>query len=276
MTVRSIPALALVLAIVGCGGAAGSSISLGPGPGAGGAQPLERRQTIVLRGQLQTLHVYGPPDGAPVIVTSGDGGWIHLAPHVAEMLASKGFLAIGFDAKAYLEGFTRGVTTLRMEDVPRDYEALMAFAAAATRRRPLLVGTSEGAGLSVLAASDPSKKEAIAGVIGLGLCNVTELGWRWRDTIIYVTHRPPVEPFFRVTSVADRLAPVPLAAIHSTHDEYAPLTEIEDVLATAGQPKRLWVVDAVNHRFGDNLAGFDRSLLAAIAWIDEQRTGETR
>jgi alpha-beta hydrolase superfamily lysophospholipase len=276
MTVRSIPALALVLAIVGCGGAAGSSTSLGPGPGAGGAQPLERRQTIVLRGQLQTLHVYGPPDGAPVIVTSGDGGWIHLAPHVAEMLASKGFLAIGFDAKAYLEGFTRGVTTLRMEDVPRDYEALMAFAAAATRRRPLLVGSSEGAGLSVLAATDAANKEAIAGVVGLGLCNVTELGWRWRDMVIYVTHRPPVEPSFRVTAVVDRLAPVPLAAIHSTHDEYVPLTEIKDVLATARQPKRLWVVDAVNHRFGDNLADFDRSLLAAIAWVDEQRTGQTR
>lgn len=268
MTVRSIPAITLVLAIVGCGGAAGSH--------AAGAQPLERRQTMMLRGQPQTLHIYGPPDGTPVIVTSGDGGWIHLAPHVAEMLASKGFLAIGFDAKAYLESFTRGVTTLRMEDVPRDYEALMALAGAATRRRPLLVGSSEGAGLSVLAASDPANKEAIAGVIGLGLCNVTELGWRWRDMTIYVTHRPPVEPSFRVTAVADRLAPVPLAAIHSTHDEYAPLTEIEDVLATARQPKRLWVVDAVNHRFSDNLGDFDRSLLEAVAWIDEQRAGPKR
>jgi type IV secretory pathway VirJ component len=276
MTFRSIPAFALVLAIVGCGGAAGPSTPLGPGPGAGGARPRERRQTIVLRGQLQTLHVYGPPDGAPVIVTSGDGGWIHLGPHVAEMLASQGFLAIGFDAKSYLESFTGGVMTLRMEDVPRDYEALMDFAAAATRRRPLLVGNSEGAGLSVLAASDPSIKEAIAGVIGLGLCNVTELGWRWRDMLIYVTHRAPGEPSFKVTTVIDRLAPVPLAAIHSTHDEYVPLAEVEDMLATARQPKRLWVVDAVNHRFGDNLGDFDRSLLEAIAWIDEQHTGQTR
>ena len=134
MTVRSIPSIALVLAIVGCGGAAG--------PHAAGAQPLERRQTMMLRGQPQTLRVYGPPDGTPVIVTSGDGGWIHLAPHVAEMLASKGFLAIGFDAKAYLESFTRGVTTLRMEDVPRRLRSLDCLrrrgdATAAAARRQL-------------------------------------------------------------------------------------------------------------------------------------------
>jgi fermentation-respiration switch protein FrsA (DUF1100 family) len=72
------------------------------------------------------------------------------------------------------------------------------------------------------------------------------------------------------------LAPIPLAAIHSTHDEYVPLTEIKHVLATASDPKRLWVVEAGNHRFGDNLAQFDRSLLEAVAWVVEQRTGGAR
>ena len=44
----------------------------------------------------------------PVIVSSGDGGWIHLGPHVAEVLAAKGFFVVGFDVKAYLESFTSG------------------------------------------------------------------------------------------------------------------------------------------------------------------------
>ena len=35
--------------------------------------------------------VYGTRGGAPVIVSSGDGGWVHLAPHVAEVLAAKGY-----------------------------------------------------------------------------------------------------------------------------------------------------------------------------------------
>jgi len=256
-----------VAALMMCGAA---------GLGAGWAQPNDRRATVTLRGHAQTLHLYGPSDGVPVIMTSGDGGWIHLSPHVAELLALKGFFVVGFDAKLYLESFTQGTSRLRVEDEPGDYKTLIGFASRVTGRKPLLIGTSEGAGLSVLAATDPTNKDAVIGVIGLGLPNITELGWRWRDMAIYVTHRPPNEPFFKVTTVVDRLAPVPLAAIHSTHDEYVPLTEIERVLATASDPKRLWVVEAGNHRFGDNLAQFDRSLLEAVAWVGEQRTGGTR
>src|SRR5690348_3202472 len=32
---------------------------------------------LMIRGREQVLHVYGPRTGAPVIVSSGDGGWIH-------------------------------------------------------------------------------------------------------------------------------------------------------------------------------------------------------
>ena len=34
-----------------------------------------------------------------MIISSGDGGWIHLGPHVAEVLAAKGYFVVGFDAK---------------------------------------------------------------------------------------------------------------------------------------------------------------------------------
>ena len=236
----------------------------------------QTRDSVSIRGQQQTVSIYGRRGGQPIVVTSGDGGWIHLGPVVAEYLASQGFFVVGFDAKLYLESFTQGTSRLRVEDEPGDYKTLIGFASRVTGRKPVLIGTSEGAGLSVLAATDPINKDAVIGVIGLGLPNITELGWRWRDMAIYVTHRPPNEPFFTVTTVVDRLAPVPLAAIHSTHDEYVPLTEIERVLATASDPKRLWVVEAGNHRFGDNLAQFDRSLLEAVAWVGEQRTGGTR
>jgi hypothetical protein len=246
------------------------------GLGAGWAQPDDRRPTITLRGHAQTLHLYGPTDGAPVIVSSGDGGWMHLAPHVAQVLGPKGFFVVGFDTRAYLESFTRGEGALRVEDEPGDYQTLIGFAARTTGRKPVLIGTSEGAGLSVLAAADPINKDAVAGVIGLGLSDITELAWRWRDMAIYLTHRPPNEPFFKVTTVVDRLAPVPLAAIHSTHDEYVPLREVEGLLATASDPKRLWIVAAGNHHFGDNLAEFDRSLLEAVAWVGEQHTSAAR
>jgi hypothetical protein len=45
------------------------------------------------------------------------------------------------------------------------------------------------------------------------------------------------------------------------------VTDVERVLTAANEPKRLWIVNASNHRFSDNLDEFDRQLLEAIAWV---------
>ncbi len=134
-----------------------------------------------------------------------------------------GSSSIGFDVKVYLASFTTGQATLRPEEEPADYQVLTEFAAKATGKKPILIGVSEGAGLSVLAATDPGTKAAIAGVIGLGLPDLNELGWRWKDMMIYLTHRAPNEPSFSAAAIVDRVAPLPLAAIHSTHDEFVPV-----------------------------------------------------
>src|SRR4030095_14884907 len=120
-----------------------------------------RAQTIEplnLRGHVQSLHVYGVRGGPPVVLSSGDGGWIHLAPHVADVLAAHGYFVVGFDARAYLSSFTDGRSGLRPNDVGADYLALTRFAAQGSHARPILIGVSEGAGLSVLAACDPAAK----------------------------------------------------------------------------------------------------------------------
>ena len=230
----------------------------------------QTRETVTIRGRSQSLRLYGTRGGAPVIVSSGDGGWVHLAPHVAEVLAAKGHFVVGFDVKAYLESFTSGQTTLRTDDEPNDYEVLAEFAARGTSSKPILIGVSEGAGLSVLAATDPRMKTAIAGVIALGLTDFTELGWRARDMLIYLTHGTPHEPAFNVMSIVDRVAPLPLGAIHSSQDEFAPVAEIQRVMAQAKEPKRLWIIKAADHRFSDNLPEFDQCLFEAINWMTRQ------
>lgn len=227
----------------------------------------QQTASVALRGHPQTLRLIGPQGGEPVIVASGDGGWMHLAPHVAEVLASRGFFIVGFDARAYLSSFTSARTTLRVEDEPGDFQTLALFAAGSSGRKPILIGVSEGAGLSVLAATDPATQRLIAGVVGLGLPDLNELGWRWRDAVIYLTHGTPNEPAFSTASIIERVAPVPLAAIHSTHDEYVPLAQFQQVFARAKDPKRAWVIEAADHRFSDNLTEFDRRLLEAISWI---------
>jgi alpha-beta hydrolase superfamily lysophospholipase len=233
-----------------------------------GFSQAQATDTILLRDHQQVLRTYGVRGaGEPVIVSSGDGGWIHLGPHVAEALAAQGFFVVGFDVKAYLESFTSTRSSLRAEDEPGDYRTLVAYAARGSSQKPILIGVSEGAGLSVLAATDPETKTRIRGVIGLGLPDMNELAWRWRDSLIYITHGVPNEPMFSAAAVIGKVAPVPLAAIHSTNDEFVPVSQVEHILFNAQEPKRLWVVRAANHRFSDNLGEFDQRLLEAIEWL---------
>lgn len=238
------------------------------------AAPLagqERTDLLTLRGRRQTLHLYGPPRGAPVILSSGDGGWIHLGPQVAQMLAARGFFVVGVDSKAYLESFTSAATALKPGDVAGDFRALIGYAGRATGQQPLLIGISEGAGLSVLAAADPSRP-ALAGVIAIGLGDRNELGWRWKDDVIYLTHGVPSEPMFSAVALAGKIAPTPLALIASTHDEYVPEGEIDRIMEAARAPKRLWMIDAADHRFSDKQEQLARCLADAVAWISERHT----
>ncbi len=230
----------------------------------------ESGATVSIRGKSQSVRLFGPRGGQPVVVSSGDGGWIHLAPHVADVLSKRGFFVVGFDAKAYLSSFTGRDSTLTEADVPGDYKLLADYAAQGSQVRPILIGVSEGAGLSVLAATGASVKERVRGVIGIGLPEKNELGWRWRDMSIYITHGVPNEPLFSASAVVGRLSPTPLAAIHSTNDEFVPLPTLQSIMEKAGEPKRVWTIKASNHGFSDNLGAFDAALLEAIEWIKQK------
>lgn len=226
---------------------------------------------VTIRGHVESVSVYGTRGHPAAVVSSGDGGWLHLGPQVAEMLAARGYFVVGVDARAYLSGFTSSHDTLRASDEPADYKVLVDFAARGCVCKPLLVGVSEGAGLSVLAAGDPQVKAAISGVIALGLPDLNELGWRWRDAMIYLTHGVPNEPTFSTASVIGNVAPVPLVAIHSSKDEFVSVDEIRRVMVSAREPKQLWIVDAKDHRFSDNQAGLQQKLFEALAWVAGDR-----
>jgi len=230
-------------------------------------QPAPSTGTVTVRGKVLTVRFFGPATGQPVVLSSGDGGWIHLAPHVADVLARAGYFVVGIDSREYLSAFTSGRQAVAPADEPADFRAFIAVAARNTHAKPILVGVSEGAGLSVLAATDPATKAAIAGVVALGLPDLNELGWRWKDAIIYVTKGVPDEPTFSVASLISRVAPVPLAAIHSTGDEFVAVAVIRRMMDLAKEPKSLAVIPASNHRFSGNEKAFDFRLIEALNWI---------
>ncbi len=233
-------------------------------PALAGAQDTEE---LTVRGREQTLRLYGRAEGLPVVVSSGDGGWVHLGPQVAEFLGTEGCFVVGVDSKGYLSSFTGGGETLRPEDVPGDFRVFADRARGGRDARVLLVGVSEGAGLSVLAASDPGLQPSLLGVIGLGLPDLNELGWRFRDSLIYVTKGRPQEPSFSAADRIPLLDALPLAALHSTHDEFVPLSEAQRLVSLPGGPKRLWVIDAEDHRFSGKTAELRQRLLEAVAWV---------
>jgi uncharacterized protein len=241
--------------------ALGMLASLGYGPSAPAVESID------LRGHPQLLRLYGRRGAQPILLCSGDGGWIHLSPHTAQALADDGFFVVGFDVKSYLSSFTSGPATLLAEDEPADFRTLIDFTARGSTLAPILIGVSEGAGLSVLAAADPVTRRQITGVVALGLPDRIELGWRWKDALIYVTHGVADEPAFSVAAIVAQMSPAPLVAIHSTHDEFVARSEVQRVLAAARDPKQLWMVDAADHRFSNNLAEFDRRVVDAIAWV---------
>jgi hypothetical protein len=117
-----------------------------------------------IRGKLQQLVLYGTRGNPPIVLSSGDLGWAGLVTHVAEFLSGRGYFIVGVNSKAYLESFTTKTSALNPRDVPQDFQALIDFARQGSSTKPLLAGVSEGAGLSVLAATEASVKAGISGI----------------------------------------------------------------------------------------------------------------
>ena len=182
----------------------------------------------MLRGHPQLVHVYGDRSGTPVIVSSGDGGWIHLGAARRRDARRARLLRRRLRREGVSRAASRPTATRSASMTCRaTIGALVDYAARGSPARPILIGVSEGAGLSVLAASIPRCSGASRGVVALGLPDRNELGWRWKDSLIYVTHGVPNEPTFSAGATSSaRLTPVPLAAIHSTRDEFVPESDV--------------------------------------------------
>lgn len=228
-------------------------------------------ETLAIRGQEQSLRLYGTRGGPVAVVASGDGGWIHLGPYVAEFLTGKGYFVVGLDSRAYLSSFTKGDKTLSTADVPGDFAVLVDYASRGGCTPPVLFGVSEGAALAVLAATSDPMKSKVAGIVGLGLPDHAELGWRFRDSMIYVTKGVPKEPLFSTAELIEKVAPLPVVAIHSTKDEFVSLDEVRRVMGRALEPKQLWLIEAENHRFSGKEQDLHQKVMDAIAWIKAQR-----
>jgi type IV secretory pathway VirJ component len=231
-----------------------------------------------LRGAHLTLAVYHPPPTltkpkGTVIMASGDVGWVGLAVSTAEFLSDNGYLVVGLNVREYLSAFTTADGRhLLPANVSADYAELAQFLR--ERRlaeRPVIVsGVSEGAGLAVLAAAAPANHSWITGVITMGLPGTAELAWRWSDFTSWITKRDSGEPSFAATDYLRAVSPVPLYMMQSTRDEYVTEHDYRQMEAAAGNPKKLVLISASNHRFTDKIPELRKAYLDGLAWILQQ------
>ena len=227
--------------------------------------------TVTLDGKVQTLTAYRVPNATQtIILSSGDMGWSGFVVDLAEFLSGRQIGVLGLNSKVYLESFTSGSSYVQPARVPAHFETLAGAAARAlgVATPPVLVGISEGAGLSVMASVDPARQPLFGGVVVLGLPASTELGWRgWRDWTTWITKQNPAEPMAESMGYMGRIAPLPFVSIQSIHDEFVPLDTAKALFAAAKDPKQLHLIDASNHRFSDKRDEVHARVLDMLRWI---------
>jgi pimeloyl-ACP methyl ester carboxylesterase len=200
-----------------------------------------------------------------VVVTGGDDGWLHLAPHLAKVLADRGFFVVGFDARRYFAGLTPGTPTPK--GLPKDYRRIASFAGWATGRKPVLLGVSEGAGLSILAAADPPTKAEARGVVAVGVPDLNHVAMQWREAVIRLTHRQLNGSALSLARVVAGVAPLPLAVIHPSTTEVLAAADVARIIERSHSPTKLWVVPWGDPSYSNHFSQFDRCVLEAIAWV---------
>ncbi|MEZ5361422.1 MAG: alpha/beta hydrolase [Bryobacterales bacterium] len=229
------------------------------------------KNAVELRGKklaVYALPAVGRAEAPAVLFLPGDRGWAGKAVDMGNQMASWGFDVFAVDTNDYLSAFT-GRTTLTEAQIAAD---LLALSNRLAPGRPvLLTGWSEGAGLVALAASSSERGSKYAGVVVFGLGNRNFLAWRWKDNFTSAVGAEPDEPTFAVKPHLAAIAPLPIAMLHSTQDQFVSAAEARALYEAAREPRKLIEVEAQNHRFDGNDEGFYRELRGAIEWAIQQR-----
>lgn len=230
------------------------------------------KNQVLLRDREQDVYYYPARNqvaaaGDPVLFLPGDGGWRGFAVEIAESVARSGYHVFGWDTKRYLTGFTAGKTTLKESEIMADFRHMARHVTGGRTQRISLLGWSEGAGLALLGAAASGNKDVFSGLVSIGMPESAILGWRLTDNLTYLTRREPNEPTFATAAFLQQVSPLPLAMIHSSHDEYISTSSARKLFDGAREPKRFFLIEARNHRYDGNRDQFLRVLREALQWI---------
>ena len=231
-----------------------------------GAPPLVTSETsVALHGHALRLHLSKPATPASaralLVYATGDAGWWGKDRDLFAHLATWGYPAVGFSAREYVHHL--GGDRVHPAEVAGDYKAIIRSALSALglspATRPVLIGKSRGAGLSIAAAVDPPFDAVIGGILAVGLTREEE----------YVHGRPHQPPELAMLQTYARLADIdaPVALIQSTHDGYVPAQEARQLFGPDSASRELVAIESRDHNFAGAVDLLYREMERSIGWI---------
>lgn len=207
-----------------------------------------------------------------IVFTTGDGGWHGVSNQVIEHLAEQGYSIAGLSAPDVLRPLKRA---RRKMSAAQGAELLgAAFArfrkdlAVPASARLIVAGFSRGATFAAFTAIQPGLHAGLAGAVAIGLT---------RQADYFGSIEPPRRGSKRrrgrqrrglIYPALKRFAQVPVAVIQSSGDHYVHAAEARKLLGPDTAMRRLYTVDARNHRFGGGRGQLLEDLDAALRWIE--------
>ncbi len=234
-------------------------------------------RSLQLHGKSLDIHLAIPGSEKSrdyyVLYASGDGGWFGAATKMFKEFALDGFPVAGFSSRSYLKLLGNSPLPANLEELVRDYtqiaQACDQEMGAKSAGHIILAGWSRGAAFSVLVGSDPNFQSRCAGVIGIGLPDKQELKIHRRGKhIIIANWRPQLqtilfETFEKIPDIAD----LPVTLIQSTRDDFLPAAAARGLFGQDSEMRKMFSVNAENHRFSGGWPEFQKSLRESLEWI---------
>jgi len=234
--------------------------------------PKPEKAEMSIRGHRQSIHLYPAVGGGPhrkVLFAPGDRGMQGFAVTIAEELARAGYDVYGLDTRQYLKS-SSGPSGLSIPEIVSDFNQMARWIQQGRQVPVLLVGWSEGAGLGLAATANPENQTIFAGLVAIGTPEYNILAWHWTDIGAAITKAVPSEPTFKSADYISKVSPLPLFLVASTSNEYISPEGTRALFSAAGEPKRLVMINARDHKYSGNVEGFFHALREGLKWIEQQ------